>query len=532
MLIHGLSYAASSDGVSIKALTQQFANGDASCEQVIKSYLQRIKKYDLSHVSKAPYNAISAINTQALSQAKALDLYLKQHKQLKGVLHCVPVVIKDNFDSIDTPTTNGSLSLLGSQPIADAALVQRLKKQGAIVIAKAGMDEFASGLIGVSSSLGRIGNAYDTSKNPGGSSGGSAVAVANQFALVGLGSDNSGSVRVPAAFNGLFGLRPSYDLLDPQGLFPRGILDAVAGPMTKNIEDLNLIMQVLSTAYQKQRKQLDAGVDPRRITIATVKQFNDKRFNYHTYRRFIEQLKALGFKIVEVNISRYDANRTDNTAGDVELINQYLRRFPSTRKNFRDICESGRTQTFGSKQQCLDYIKTNPKLNSKAYKAVQKRIKKNQQLIHALMHKKNIHALLLPITKSGASTYNLFDIYTWRYPLSSNAGLPGLAVPIGLNKKNLPIGIELIGKFGSDALLIAIAKCWYDKYARLKPPQLLVPERDLSAMEDNQWNQLKHWIGWQTYKHFLAHNPAQKLSPGDFTMIINRVLKQTPWQQH
>ena len=105
--------------------------------------------------------------------------------------------------------SSGSLSLLGNQPIKDAVLVDNLRKAGAVLLATSSMDEFSSGFVGVSGRTGRTGNAYDTTKNPGGSSSGSAAAVSANFAMLGVGTDNTGSVRIPAAFNGIVGLRPS-----------------------------------------------------------------------------------------------------------------------------------------------------------------------------------------------------------------------------------------------------------------------------------------------------------------------------------
>src|SRR5690606_23277037 len=127
-------------------------------------------------------------------------------------LHCIPVILKDNIDSYDTTTTAGSYALLGNQPAQDAFLVAELRKAGAIILGKGGMDEFARGIIGINSRNGRIGNAYEPNKNPGGSSGGVGAAISANFVMIGMGTDNSGSVRIPAVFNGLVGLRPSTGL--------------------------------------------------------------------------------------------------------------------------------------------------------------------------------------------------------------------------------------------------------------------------------------------------------------------------------
>ena len=170
-------------------------SGSIDCVELIQSYLSRIKKYNFSLKRGAPINAFVSLNPNALSQAKRLDSYFKQSGKLIGPLHCIPVALKDNIDTVDTPSTSGSLALLGSQPIRNAFLVNKIRAAGGIIIGKAAMDEFASGGQGISGRSGRIGNVYDPDKNPGGSSGGSAVAVSANFAMLGIGTDNSGSVR-------------------------------------------------------------------------------------------------------------------------------------------------------------------------------------------------------------------------------------------------------------------------------------------------------------------------------------------------
>src|SRR5690606_14564560 len=136
-----------------------------------------------------PLNAFLTLNASAIAQAEDLDRKSARGEP-RGPLHCVPVAVKDNFDTADMPTTVGSLALVGNQPPRDAELVARLRKAGAIVVGKTNMDEFAMGIRGLSGAGGRVGNAYDTRMSPGGSSSGSGVAVGAGFVPLALGSDN------------------------------------------------------------------------------------------------------------------------------------------------------------------------------------------------------------------------------------------------------------------------------------------------------------------------------------------------------
>jgi len=160
----------------IAKIHQGLTSGTINCEQLISKYLERIKTYNLSLNRGAPLNAFVSINPTAFRAARKLDQTYKVTGKLIGPLHCIPTVIKDNLDSYDFPSTSGSLALLGSQPIKDAFIVNKMRTAGAIILGKTAMDEFASGISGTSSRSGRVGNAYDPNKNSGGSSAGSAVA--------------------------------------------------------------------------------------------------------------------------------------------------------------------------------------------------------------------------------------------------------------------------------------------------------------------------------------------------------------------
>lgn len=212
--------------LKMSACTHSNQQTPGSCESKVRSQIRRILATNLEFSQGLPYNAFVYINPRAIEQARRLD-QSEQHNSVQ----CMTVVIKDNIDTYDMPSSSGTLALLGSQSAQDALLVANLRQSGAIIIGKSSMDELVSGISGIASRHGRTGNAYDNRESPGGSSAGSGVAVALGCADLGIGTDNSGSVRIPAVFNGLVGLRPTKGLLSEKGIFPRGHIDGVPGPM-------------------------------------------------------------------------------------------------------------------------------------------------------------------------------------------------------------------------------------------------------------------------------------------------------------
>ncbi len=214
----------------------------------------------------------------------------------------------------------------------------RLRKAGAIILAKGAMDEFAWGMMGINSRNGRIGNAYNGNKNPGGSSGGPAAAVSANFALAGIGSDNSGSVRIPASFNGLVSLRPSTGLISQDGIFPMGKIDGVAGPLARTLSDLAVLMDVIST--RKNQKSYSAylnksGLQNKRIGIVKIVSDIDTFKNMppevmKLMQKAYLDMEKQGARFVEVKLSKFDVNRELNQAGEIQDINNYLISYPAS----------------------------------------------------------------------------------------------------------------------------------------------------------------------------------------------------------
>src|SRR6195256_804280 len=180
---------------SIADVHKAIRAGTLTCHDLVQQYLDRIKTYDQQGPA---IDSMLYVNPASLEQADALDQDFRRTHKLKP-LGCIPIVLKDNFDTADMPTTAGALTLKGAQPEKDAFAVKRLREAGALILGKANLQEFASGGISVSSLGGQVKNPYDLTRTPGGSSGGTGAAVAAKFAAAGTGSDTGGSIRSPAS---------------------------------------------------------------------------------------------------------------------------------------------------------------------------------------------------------------------------------------------------------------------------------------------------------------------------------------------
>ena len=211
-----------------------------TCRALVQAYLDRIAAYD--KVGPA-LNAIQTVNPRALQEADSLDTVLRA-QQLRGPLHCVPVLLKDQIETRDMPTSYGSALFKDFVPKRDATAVQRLERAGAIILAKTTMGEFAQRF--VSSAAGVIRNAYDPTRNPSGSSGGSASAAAANFGLVAIGEDTGGSIRGPAAVSSLVGLRPTLPLVSRFGMLPANPTQDTMGPITRTVADAARVLDVIA----------------------------------------------------------------------------------------------------------------------------------------------------------------------------------------------------------------------------------------------------------------------------------------------
>jgi len=229
------------DSASIRDLNAAFDSGALTSEQLVQICLARIQAYDRQGPG---LHAVMALNPKALETARALDAERKA-KGPRSPLHGIPVVLKDNYNTADMPTTGGSVLLEGSIPPTDAFLVKKLRAAGAIILAKVNMSEFASA--GAYSSLGgQSRNPHDLLRTPSGSSGGVGVAIAAAYAPLGMGTDTGGSIRGPSTSNGIVGLKPTHGLLSRDGIIPLALSFDTGGPMARNVYDVAAALGVMT----------------------------------------------------------------------------------------------------------------------------------------------------------------------------------------------------------------------------------------------------------------------------------------------
>ncbi len=526
---------------TISAIQTALKTKQITCEQLTAAYLEQIKRYNLTARTAPPLNAIVALNPAAVDAARALDRNFERTGQLAGPLHCIPTVIKDNIDTQEMTTSAGSFALLGTQAIQDAFLLKQLRQAGAIILAKTGMDEFASGLFGISSRSGRIGNAYNPWKNPGGSSGGSAVAVSANFAVIGIGTDNSGSIRVPAAFNGLVGLRPSTGLVSQSGIFPAGNLDGVAGPMGRTVTDLAQMLDIIAQPDPNDPKTQAVprqgsysgylkpqGLQGKRVGI--VRQVGNRnpwqgmdRNIQRIFRQAEQVMHQGGAELVEVKLPGFNSDRQSNMAGMREDIDAYLSAFPAARRNFKDICTSKRTHQYGDELACLRFVADLPPKGGAVEQEALRIFAENKRYVETIMDGQKLDALLLPISTTGSATEDGENINTWSAPIASNAGLPSLAIAAGYDAEGMPVGMEWVARQFGEGTLLEMGYAFEQRMPQRRSPKLQAEDKNIT-LSIAEFNHLVTLLGVAAYEEVLNRSDPLQLTPTRFKQITEQII--------
>jgi aspartyl-tRNA(Asn)/glutamyl-tRNA(Gln) amidotransferase subunit A len=452
----------------------------AACEQS----LDRIKTLEPS---------LSAFNTviaeRALERARALDAA----GQSTGPLHGVPIALKDNISTAGVPTTASSRILTGYVPPYNATVVTRLEAAGAIVIGKTNLDEFAMGSSTENSALGATKNAWDPTRAPGGSSGGSATAVASRMVPLALGSDTGGSIRQPAALSGIVGFKPSYGRVSRYGLLAfASSLDQI-GPLTVSAADAALVFQVIGGADRR-----DATTSPepmpdalgaltgevKGLRIGVPKAFLGEGVDAEVLRAFhagLETLAARGATLVDIELPHagygipvYYLIATAEASSNLARYDgvRYGYRAPLGKEDgVRDMYERTRSQGFGPEVKRRIMLGTYV-LSAGYYDAYYLKAQKVRGLVAGDFSKafEKVDAIVTPTAPTpafriGEKAENplemyLSDIYTIT---GSLAGIPGISVPCGSvpagsgDGKRLPVGMQIFARHFDEARLLRLA---------------------------------------------------------------------------
>ncbi|MDK2935286.1 MAG: aspartyl-tRNA(Asn)/glutamyl-tRNA(Gln) amidotransferase subunit [Eubacteriaceae bacterium] len=436
---------------------------------------------------------------QALETARTLDETLKSRDR-KNVLEGIPYGLKDNMCTKGILTTCASKMLYNFIPPYDAHVYERLMVDGGILLGKTNMDEFAMGSSTENSAYQVTKNPWDLSKVPGGSSGGSAVAVAADMAYFSLGSDTGGSIRQPASFCGVVGLKPTYGLVSRYGLVAfASSLDQI-GPFTKDVEDCALVLNAIaghdkkdSTSLNIDKKDYTVGLKDgvKGMKIGVAKAFFGQGLLPEVRQKLEEAIalyKEMGAEIVDVSFEYLDYALSAYYMISSAEASSNLARYDGIRYGFRaeefdglvDLYRKTRSQGFGSEVKRRIMLGTYA-LSSGYYDAYYKKAMQVRTLIKTDFDEvfKNCDVLLTPTSPTtafgiGEKTSNplemyLSDIYT--VPVNI-AGIPGISIPCGLDQQGLPIGMQLLGSVLSEEKLLQAAWAFENEsgYKNMKAP--------------------------------------------------------------
>jgi Asp-tRNA(Asn)/Glu-tRNA(Gln) amidotransferase A subunit family amidase len=473
---------------SVAQITAALALGAVSSRELVEQYLARIDAYD----QRGPaLNAISVVNAEAAAEAERLDRE-RPAGTLRGPLHGVPVIVKDNYETAGMQTAAGSATLAGWVPPGDAALVQRLRAAGAIIVAKANMQEFAYGIVGVGSLYGQTRNPYALDRNPGGSSSGTGAAIAANFAALGMGSDTCGSIRIPAAHNALAGIRGTQGLLSRAGIVPMSHTQDIGGPMTRTIADLAIVLDA-TAGYDPADPQTAAsvgnipgsyvaGLRPDALRGARIglltHLFGDAPEDAEIagiVRGAGDEMRRLGAEVFDVAIPGLAELLSDRYGGHLVLVHDvkfdldaYLATRPTAPLRSLDAAlASGRVHPLV--EPSLRRSHAVATRDTKEYWEHVARRELLRQVVLQAMADHRLDALAYPPIRRKANLIGEAQAGT-NCHLSANSGLPALTVPAGFTADGLPVGIELMGRPWSEARLLGLAYASEQATRHRRPP--------------------------------------------------------------
>lgn len=492
------------DEATIGSIHEALSSGELSCVELVRSYLERIEARDTPGAGRPlATNAVQSVNRRALDRAAELDTAFEESGPT-GPLHCVPVLVKDQIEVVGMPTTYGSKLFKRFRSGRDATIVTKMRTAGAIMLAKTNMGEFASGWAG--SAFGVCRNPYDLTRAPSSSSCGTGAGIAANYGAVGIAEDTGGSTRGPAAWNNAVGLRPTTPLISRFGAMPAKPTFDTLGPLTRTVKDAALLTNVLAgydpkdplTAYAKGniaddyaddldtddlegkrigviRQPMDPDTDPTAKDYARVRDVVDRAY---------ADLESLGAEVVDpVRLPSLLPRLTAYKKGDAETeaaIDSYLSDLGNTPvSSFREIATSPvitptrrepLRNALGRTTHDRDYLESQQDRRSL------------RRDVMNVMAKHDLDAIVYatfdhepPVIPDDQLT-NPDALESIRQgnnrQLAPVTGLPALAVPAGFTSKELPVGIDILGRPFTEELLFEMAYAYEQgTHHRESPPR-------------------------------------------------------------
>jgi amidase len=475
------------DAVTIADVNAAFSKGTLTSERLTQMFLARIDAYDRKGPS---LRSVILVNSRALETARAMDAERKT-RGARSPLHGVPIVLKDNIDTADMPTTGGSVLLEGSMPPDDAFVVKKLRDAGAVIVAKVNLSEFASGA--AHSSLGgMILNPHDLTRTPSGSSGGTGAAIAAAFAMAGLGTDTGGSVRGPSTANGIAGLKTTMGLVSRDGVIPLALSFDTVGPMARTVYDVAAMLSVIAgvdpadastkagegraSADYTQALKADA-LKGARLGVARDFFGQDTDVDW-AMEASLEAMRKQGATIVDVRLPRwlldakgeyYNAIRYSEF---VVQIADYLKTLgPKYPKTITELIDRARrvnaprpdgASPNPGRWSLMVRESASGTINDYQYTAVRDYgLPLVRAVLDGIFKANNIDAIVYPTASrrpqridappeppGGASSSGS--------NLANLSGFPELIVPAGFSTEDLPIGLSFIGPAFSESRLLAL----------------------------------------------------------------------------
>jgi amidase len=472
------------DEQTISDLGQKLSAGKYTSEELVNLYLKRIESIDTNGTQ---LNAIIEINPEAVSIAKQMDDERKNGK-IRGPLHGIPIVIKDNIDTADKmQTTAGSLAMIGNIASKDAFIVKKLRDAGAVIIGKSNLSEWANfrstqSSSGWSSRGGQTKNPYCLDHNPCGSSSGSGVAVAANLCVVAVGTETDGSIVCPASVNGIVGIKPTVGLVSRSGIIPISKTQDTAGPMARTVKDASILLGVLTgidtadlvsnesvgKSFSDYTQFLDTNaLKGKRIGVERKPQGSNQFINA-LFEIALNQLKKSGAIIIQI-----DYIDQINALGEAEYevlqyefkdgLNNYLSQANAKVKSLQDVIDFNKT----NENQAMPYFKqellesSNAKLpltDEKYLDALNKSFNGSKKVLDTVFLDNQLDAIC-GITMGPACSIDMIYGDRWGYSLTSPAaasGYPHITVPAG-KVYDLPVGLSFFGTAYSEPKLIGIA---------------------------------------------------------------------------
>lgn len=486
--------------ITIRQLQEGYAKGTFTIEQVVSDYLKRIENIDKNGPA---INSLIYINPKALELAKQLDAERKDGK-LRGPLHGIPVILKDNIDTYDMPTTAGATVLRDSYPSEDSYIAKKLRESGAIIIAKANLSEWANFRGDMSSSGwsgigGQTKNPYVLDRNPCGSSSGSGASIAANLAAFAIGTETNGSIVCPSNNNGLIGLKPTVGLLSRSGIIPISFTQDTPGPMARSVEDAAISLGAMVGVDSVDSKTLASAGKYHSDYTVFLKQdsLKGKRIGllknvsgYHAkvdtlMKQVVADLKNQGAEVVEIDFS---LERAANGSSFQVLLYEFK---DGLEKYFTGLGDKIKVKTlqdliaFNKKdsielryfdQRLLEMAAEKGDLQSKEYQealvAMLKATRENG--IDKLLKEHAVDALMAP-TGSPAWKTDLINgdhFIGGSSSLAAIAGYPSITVPMGFVEE-LPVGVSFFSTAWTEPLLLEIAYGYEQSTKHRRAPKFI-----------------------------------------------------------